>query len=141
MPDVALISVGLSTWGFCAFRYWRKANHVDRYECMILRPLSLSVGLVALRYLANRAWLADGAAVLWGPFIGGAAAGTLRKDRSFTDLANPLQPLAGGEILMLSHEDSSRMTFLLPKTERKQRRPRLDAHILLPVHHIGHRAR
>jgi len=108
VTDDALIVLGVLAWLFFFFRYWKVANHVDRYEGMILRPLSISVDLLGLHYLLNREWWAAAIAFFWGIFwIGGVVGGAiLRADRSFQELAHPPKPVAGGEFPELSHDES-----------------------------------
>ena len=117
VTDTALIVVGVLTWAFFFFRYWRVANHVDRYEGIILRPLSTSFDILGLHYLLNGEWWAAAIAFFWGIiWIGGVVGGaTLRRDRTSKELANPPKPVVGGELTELSHDDS----FLIGKAIAK----------------------
>lgn len=130
--DATLIALGLCTWLFYFFRYWRVANHVDRYEGIILRPLSVSVDLLALYYLLHKSWWAAAIAFWWGLFwIGGVAGATLRADRTARELANPPTAVAGGEILMLSDQDS----WLIGRTVWKLSWLGFIPEMLLFLHH------
>jgi hypothetical protein len=129
----ALIILGLLAWLFFFFRYWKVANHVDRYEGMILRPLSISVDLLGVHYLLNKEWLAAGIAFFWGIFwIGGVVGGaTLRRDRSSYELAHPPKPVIGGEFSELSHDDS----YVLAKAVLKLSWMGFIPEMLLCFHH------
>ncbi|MGA8027346.1 MAG: hypothetical protein WB992_09370 [Bryobacteraceae bacterium] len=133
MTDDALIVVGVLIWATFFFRYWRVANHVDRYEGMILRPLSISVDALGLHYLLHGEWWAAAIALFWGIFwIGGVVGGaTLRADRSSQELTHPPKPVAGGEFPELSHDES----FLLAKAVGKLSLMGFLPEMLLCFHH------
>jgi len=106
-----LFALVLSAWAVLFLRYRRVTNHIDRYEGMILRPLSISVDLLGLYYCVQMSWWPAAVALFWGLFlIGGVVGGaTLRADRSFGELANPPAPRTGRDIEALSDEDSRKM--------------------------------
>ncbi len=116
MLDAILIALALFTWCIFAFRYWRVGNALDRYEGIILRPLSISVDLLAVHYLFHGSWWPAVVAFWWGFFsISGVARGTIRPERSSKELANPPRPVSARESEALSHEDSMQLSNAIMK--------------------------
>jgi hypothetical protein len=104
-----LVVIAISVWAFLCRRYWRTTNAIDRYEGMILRPLSASMDLLGLYYALNKSWWAAAIAFFWGLFVIGGIGQGLRADRSDRELANPPDFRTGHEMEELSPADAVRL--------------------------------
>lgn len=110
ITGVFIVGVAL-VWLFFSFKGRRLARVIDRCEVIVLKPLSITLGLLAVLHLFYAAWLLAGVfVVLW--VLCGALGAPLHRDRTTSELAaGTIQRMERGRRRELGHGCAASTTF------------------------------